>query len=158
MTETTRPRRFSPDERAALAVLLDSIVPASDDGRMPSAGALAIESDVEDALDQMPELKAMIEQSLAALHRMATARDPRGLAALSAGARAELFHDLESGEHAFPPVLVLQTYAAYYGHPRVLELLGMEPRAPHPKGYEMKPNDLELLEPVRRRAPMYRKA
>ena len=157
MTDTTPPRRFNPDERAALAVLLDSIVPAGEDGRMPSAGALGIESDIEAALDQMPGLKAMIEQSLAALHRMASARDPRGLAALSADARAELVHELESGEHAFPPVLVLKTYAAYYGHPRVLELLGMEPRAPHPKGYAMKANDLELLEPVRRRAPMYRK-
>jgi hypothetical protein len=39
----------------------------------------------------------------------------------------------------------------------VLALLGAETRPPHPKGYEMKANDYSLLDPVRRRAPMYRK-
>jgi hypothetical protein len=32
----------------------------------------------------------------------------------------------------------------------------MEARPPHPKGYEMAPHDLSLLDPVRRREKLYR--
>jgi hypothetical protein len=61
------------------------------------------------------------------------------------------------GDHALPPVVTLQTFAAYYQHPRVLALLGAEARAPYPKGYEVEESDLGLLDPVRRRPPLYRK-
>ena len=39
---------------------------------------------------------------------------------------------------------------------RVVAALGLEPRPPHPKGYEMGTDDLTLLDPVRRRGPRYR--
>ena len=51
---------------------------------------------------------------------------------------------------------MLHTFAGYYQHPRILDALGIAPRAPHPQGYEMAANDLSLLEPVRRRGNMYR--
>jgi hypothetical protein len=38
----------------------------------------------------------------------------------------------------------------------VVEALGLEPRPPFPKGYEVPPNDPALLDPVRRRAPFFR--
>lgn len=151
--ENSKPLAFSPEQRKTLAIVLDSIVPASEDGCMPSAGDLGIEGSVEQALDATPELKAMIAEGLAMLTTLAAERDPRGFDALSASRRAEIVE-----EAGLPPVLVLQTYASYYRHPRVLEALGMETRAPHPQGYAMKENDLSLLEPVRRRRPLFRSA
>jgi hypothetical protein len=50
----------------------------------------------------------------------------------------------------------MHTYAGYYQHPRVMSALGLAPRPPHPLGYEMGADDLSLLDPVRRRAKMYR--
>jgi hypothetical protein len=38
----------------------------------------------------------------------------------------------------------------------VLEAIGMEARAPFPKGFEVEPGDLSLLDPVRRRGRVYR--
>ena len=60
------------------------------------------------------------------------------------------------GCNGFLPVLLFQTYQGYYQIPAVLAALGLPPRPPHPKGYEIEPNDLELLEPVRAREKMYR--
>lgn len=34
--------------------------------------------------------------------------------------------------------------------------LGMEVRAPFPKGFDVEPGDWSLLDPVRARAPFYR--
>jgi hypothetical protein len=39
----------------------------------------------------------------------------------------------------------------------VLTALGLEARPPHPAGYAIEPNDLSLLDPVRRRAELYRR-
>jgi len=54
--------------------------------------------------------------------------------------------------------LMFHAYIGYYQHPRVIEGLDLPPRPPHPKGYEMAPNDLSLLEPVRKRGKAYRES
>jgi hypothetical protein len=147
---------FSDVEKRALACVLDEIIPASADGRLPAAGALGLADHLDAALDAMPELKLMVAQSLAALDGLARRRHPRGLEALSPAERAAALAELAAGEHAVPPVLAIHTFTGYYQHPRVLEALGCEPRPPHPEGYEMEANDLTLLEPVRKRSKLYR--
>ena len=59
-------------------------------------------------------------------------------------------------QQAFVLPLTLHAYTAYYQQRRVIEALGREARPPHPRGYEMEPNDLSLLEPVRHRPKLYR--
>lgn len=46
----------------------------------------------------------------------------------------------------------------YYRDDRVMISLGMEPRPPFPKGHVVEQGDWSLLDPVRRRAPFWRKA
>jgi hypothetical protein len=67
-----------------------------------------------------------------------------------------VLRELEVSEPGFVPGLVFQTYATYYQHPRVLEALGVDPRPPHPKGYDLEPGDLSALERVRARGRLYR--
>jgi len=104
----------------------------------------------------MPVVKEMVVQSLAALDDLARHRAGRRLDDLPPEERAAVLDQLAASEHAFPPVLVLYTYAGYYQHPQVLEALGLEPRPPHPTGYATIEGDLTLLDAVRRRARMYR--
>jgi hypothetical protein len=61
-------------------------------------------------------------------------------------------------QQAFVLPLTMQAYVAYYQDPRVLGVLGLAARAPHPQGHEMEENDLTLLDDVRRRPPLYRRA
>lgn len=149
--------RFSADEALALACVLDDLIPPSENGRMPGAGTLGLENHIAAALHSAPALREMVEQSLAALAELARRRNPRGLVALSTAERAVVLSELAASEHAVPPVLALHAYSGYYQHPRVLAALGLEPRAPHPIGYTVGPNDLSLLDPVRRRSSFYRR-
>ena len=45
---------------------------------------------------------------------------------------------------------------AYYTHPFVRDAIGVGSRAPFPSGYSVYDGDLELLEPVYERGPIYR--
>ena len=46
----------------------------------------------------------------------------------------------------------------YYRDDRVVRSLGMEPRPPFPKGFEVEQGDWSLLDPVRARPKLYRDA
>ena len=143
---------LSPVEERALTSVLDEIVPPSDDGRLPGAGELGVVRYVARVLEQTPDLRPVISKGLAAADELASRRGSQGFAALSRPDKREVLNELGTSEPAFLPGLIFHTYAGYYQHDRVFEALGLEPRPPHPKGYEMEPNDLTLLEPVLRRS------
>jgi hypothetical protein len=45
----------------------------------------------------------------------------------------------------------------YYRDDRVMRALGQEPRSPFPKGHVVEQGDWSLLDPVKNRAPFWRK-
>ena len=94
-------------------------------------------------------------QGLAALGTLSKDRGG-AFSELEARDRLEVMNELVAAQPAFLPGLIFHTYCAYYQAPRVVEGLGLEARPPHPQGYTLEPGDLGLLDPVRRRAPMYR--
>jgi len=147
---------FTDAQQRVLAHVLDDIIPASADGRLPAAGALDVAAYLDQSLGALPGLKEMVAQGLDALDALARQRHPHGLDGLAADERAAVLAEHAGSEHSFPPILILHTFAGYYQDPRILALLGMPSRAPHPQGYEMAPDDLSLLDPVRRRGRMYR--
>jgi hypothetical protein len=52
--------------------------------------------------------------------------------------------------------LVRVVLLCYYRDDRVMRSLGQEPRPPFPKGHVVEQGDWSLLDPVRKRPPMYR--
>lgn len=151
--DPTNPR-FSDDETRTLASVLDEIIPPS--GKMPGAGALGLVRHIEQTVQQSPELKPVIAQGLAAADQLARSRNAECFAALSKDQKVEVLRELESSMPAFLSSLIFPTYIGYYQHPRVGAALGLGGHAPHPQGYTMEPNDLSLLDPVRRRGKRYR--
>jgi hypothetical protein len=152
MSEAAQVPELCEDERRTLDGVLDEIIPPSADGRLPGAGELGLARYVA----WEPALIRMVAQGLAALDAIARRGAGQHFVALPRGERVLALDELAASEQAFPPVLVLHAYAAYYQHPRVLEALGLEPRPPHPAGYATVAGDLSLLEPVRRRGRTYR--
>ena len=144
------------DQRRALAPVLDGFIPRSADGVLPGAGELGIARDLDEALQRVPAMHAMVVESLAALDRLARQRGVDRFTALAEEQQAEVLNELSCSEQAFPPLLMLFTFGCYYKHPRVLAHYGLEARPPHPKGYEVAPTDLSLLDPVRKRGARYR--
>jgi len=144
-TDDAAIRPLTDAEQRLLAAVLDELVPARADGRLPAAGRLGVAGAVDEALRAAPMLRDVVLDGLAELDAQARQQDPQGFGALGDAARLAL---LQQQGFVFP--LLLQVYAAYYHQPEVLEALGLEARAPHPVGHEMPPDDLGLLDRVRR--------
>ena len=101
-------------------------------------------------------LRSVIGYGLAALADLARQRHPAGWPGLSAEERAGVLREFAAGDQFFMPAFLFVAYSGYYTDVRVVEALGFEARPPHPQGYEMGPDDLSLLEAVRRRGKLYR--
>ena len=142
--------------RDALARVLDLLIPASADGRLPSAGELGLASYVEELAATTPGLRPLLEQGLSKLDAEAASRGARGFAALAADARRALFDELVAKLPAFAPTVFFVAMTGYYREPRVLAALGLEPRPPFPKGHAVEESDFGALERVRRRGKLYR--
>jgi Gluconate 2-dehydrogenase subunit 3 len=142
-------------QSATLDAVLNLIVPASADGRMPGAAEVGVPAYfLAEAADALPELREELDE----LERRANARFARGYAALKQHERQSLLGELRAQAPAFMNRLAMETLACYYQHERVLAGLGMEARPPYPKGYQVAPGDLSLLAPVRARGKIYRDA
>ncbi len=149
---------FSSSEERVLAAVRDAIIPPGGETGLPGAGELGLVEHIAQAVQQSPELGPLITQGLASLDELASAHDPRGFVALDATARAQVLHELAATQPAFVPTLTFHTFVGYYQNGRVVEALGLEHRPPHPLGYEIEPNDLTLLDPVRERPPLFRES
>ncbi len=156
MSEDTSHPRFSDHEQRALSAVLDEIIPPSGDGRLPGAGELGLVRHIEQVLQQAPQVGPAITQGLSALDELARSRNAPEFAALSHQDKQEVLKQLVPTQPGFLPSLIFHTYVGYYQNGRVVEALGLEARPPFPKGHEMEPNDLTLLDPVRQRPKLYR--
>ncbi len=147
---------FTAEEERMLTSVLDEVIPASDDRRLPGAGELGLTAHIARTVQQTPMLRPVLEYGLTALTELARKRDPGGFPALSRPERKAVLEEFTATDQFFLPAFLFLVYSGYYQDPGVVRTLGLEPRAPHPKGHAMEENDLTLLDPVRQRAKMYR--
>jgi len=147
---------LSEEQRRELAGVLDALIPASGDGRLPAAGELGLVAQVEEALMRTPDFLPVIHQGLAAATDLAGRLGAGGFASLTAADKQQVLNDLATEHPALVPGLIFHAYGAYYQEPQVVEALGFESRPPFPLGYAMEPDDLTLLERVRQRPKLYR--
>jgi hypothetical protein len=157
MSAATPDPIFSSDQARALSSVLDELIPPSDDGRMPGAGALGLVARIEDAVRRSPDLEPALVHGLAALQEAARAAGASDFSSLTREQRVAALEQTATTQPAFLPGLIFHTYTAYYQHARVLEGLGLEGRPPHPLGYTLEASDPALLDPVRARPKLYRK-
>lgn len=144
--------------RETLRRLLDLMIPASGDGRLPSAGSLDLYAD-RGRLDDAA--LAVLRDGLSGIAALARERSGREFAALDDADAMALVNEYRALVPPFFGVFVVQSAARYYQHDRVLIAIGLEPRAPFPLGNDLPEGDWSLLDPVRARAaargPLYRR-
>ncbi len=138
--------------QASFCALLDELIPARD-ASLAGAGSLGVGTDVEAKLGAA---KPLVASGLAALDALARARGAVDFVDVAAEDRASLVSEVGASHPGFVESLVFHTYTAYYQNPAVTAAIGLEPRPPHPQGYELEPGDLGLLDAVRRREKLYR--
>lgn len=138
---------------ALLEAVLDAIIPRSESRGMPGAGEVGLAPLLcENALGFVEA----VTPGLDALREEMESRQVADLAAQPDSEKRSLLEAAAAKDPAFLPGLLFQVYSNYYQQPRVLVALGMEGRPPYPEGYALEAGDQSLLDPVRRRAPLYR--
>ena len=138
-------------ERRALRRVAAMMIPASAEAGVPGADDDAIFGDIVASLGvDAPAVR----QAIAALDALAggSFADAPDDAARDA---AQRFREPRSPLVA---VLELAVSRCYYRDDRVMRSLGMEPRAPFPKGFDVAQGDWSLLDPVRARGKIWRDA
>jgi hypothetical protein len=142
---------LSKHQSRSLRCLAEMMIPASAEYGVPSAGDEAIFGDILQSLGRDPEHVARVLQTLDTMAGGPFADlDPPQRDALAARLRETGGEDL-----TYLSRIILQ---CYYRDDRVMRSLGMEPRPPFPKGFELEQGDWSLLDPVRARPKLYRDA
>jgi hypothetical protein len=143
--------QLSSRQRDDLRTVAAMIVPASDEYRVPGADDPAIQADM---LATLGRDTVLVKQALDHLARLAG----KPLAELDAARRDEIAEKFRATGGAAAATLVRVVLQCYYRDDRVLRSLGLELRAPFPKGYTLEQGDWSLLDPVKARAGTLRRA
>ncbi|OKO87449.1 hypothetical protein [Bradyrhizobium sp. AS23.2] len=138
-------------QRDDLRTVAAMIVPASDEYKVPGADDPAIQADMLATLGRDTKLVAAALDHLARL-----AGQP--LAELDAAKRDAVAQEFRSSGGTAAATLVRVVLQCYYRDDQVLRSLGLELRAPFPKGYVLPDGDWSLLDPVRARGGALRRA
>jgi hypothetical protein len=83
------------EQERTLASVLDEIIPPSDDGRLPGAGALGLASHIAQAIERTPELEFTIAPGLTAADDLAMQRHGRRFVGLSRQQKLAVLHGLD---------------------------------------------------------------
>ena len=137
--------------RNDLRTVAAMIIPASDGYKVPGADDPAIQADM---LASLGRDTAMVRQALDHLARLAG----QPLADLDAAGRDAVAREFRASGGETAAVLVRVVLQCYYRDDRVLRSLGLELRAPFPKGYTLEQGDWSLLDPVKARPSTLRRA
>ncbi len=142
---------LTPAQRDDLRALAGIIIPASDEFDVPGADDPAIQADM---LATLGRDAAPVRVALDALAQIAGAP----LASLDPARREAAALELRARGGPAVAALTRIVLQCYYRDDRVVRSLGLEPRAPYPKGHVLEDGDWSLLDPVRARPPFWRRA
>ena len=145
------PNELTAAHRNDLRTVAAMIIPASDEYKVPGADDPAIQADM---LATLGRDIAMVRRALDHLARLAG----KPLADLDPARRDAVAREFRASGGETAAVLVRVVLQCYYRDDRVLRSLGLELRAPFPKGYTLEQGDWSLLDPVKARPSTLRRA
>jgi hypothetical protein len=143
-------KTLTPRQRDDLRVVAAMIIPESAEYAVPGADDAAIQADM---LATLGRDTAAVCEALDHLARLAC----MPLADLDQVRCEALAQEFRASGGTAAATLVRVVLQCYYRDDRVLRSLGLELRAPFPKGYPLEQGDWSLLEPVKARPSMWRR-
>ncbi len=142
---------LSPRQRGDLRVIAAMMIPASAEYKAPGADDAAIQADI---LATVGRDTRLVAEALDHLARLAGVP----LAELDAARREAIAREFRATGGAAAAIFVRVVLQCYYRDDRVLRSLGLELRPPFPQGYTLEQGDWSLLEQVKARPSMWRRA
>jgi hypothetical protein len=138
-------------QRDDLRVIAAMMIPASDEYKVPGADDAAVQRDITATLGRDAK---MVAAALDHIARLAG----RPLATLDEAKREAAVTEFRASGGAPAAVLARVILQCYYRDDRVLRSLGIELRAPFPKGNVLPEGDWSILDPVKTRGGSLRGA
>ncbi len=135
-------------QQAVLTALLNTLIPPSDDGRLPGAGNLDLLDFMESALN--PDFKTVVQEAIHTLGEEFADTTP--------DVRAERVSAFNAGHPALFAEIYQQALAVYYRQDEVLRGIGSGEGPPFPRGNDVADGDMTLLDPVIANPKPYRSA
>lgn len=142
---------FDDSQRETLRAIAAAMIPASEESQLPGADDPTIFDDILASTGR--DTKALAD-ALTMLHSTVSG----DLSALRSAGPGTVLERFRSENGATAAIFELAISQCYYRDDRVMRVIGMEPRAPYPKGYAIEQGDWSLLDPVRARGKIYRDA
>jgi len=138
-------------ESRDLRCIAGMMIPASNEFDMPGADDATIFADITSTLGRDT---ALVREALGSLTTLAGG----ALVDLDPARREAVVLAFRERGGAAAATLSRVILQCYYRDDRVVTALGLEARAPFPKGHTLEQGDWSLLDPVRKRAKMWRDA
>ena len=136
---------LSSQETNDLCAFAGTMIPASTRYDVPGA------DDAEIFADIVKNIGRDLDDVRAALKKLV------GIADLSPERRLEKANAFRAEGGPLLATIARVILVCYYRDDRVMHSLGLEPRPPFPKGHVVEQGDWSLLDPVKKRAPFWRK-
>ena len=124
-------------QQTILAALLDTLIPASADGAMPSAADVGFDAYLLAQADDFTPLLMSVLQ-----------RFEPSFVDLALADRCERVREFSASDPLLFQALLTRVYDCYYQNDRVRTQIGVVTGAPFPQGNQVTPGDLSLLDPV----------
>jgi hypothetical protein len=142
---------LTPAESRDLRCIAGMMIPASTEFDVPGADDAVILADI---VGTMGRDTKHVREALGALVTLAGGP----VADLDAVRRDAVVLAFRERGGPAPATLSRVILQCYYRDDRVVRSLGLEPRPPFPKGHTLEQGDWSLLDPVRKRAKLWRDA
>jgi len=144
---------LDPALRRTLTAMMDLMIPASPDARLPAASTLDLYQDLSRL---SPRERAVFDAGLADIDARARSAHGLAFAELPAASAMTLVEALRAEASAFLSLFTVQTTGRYLMHEAVMPLIGLEARPHWPKGHPVAQGDWSLIDVVRARPKLYR--
>ncbi len=143
--------KFDKEQEQTLIILLNMIIPPSEDGKLPGAADVGF-------FDYMHSegLYSWIQEGLIRIGEESHSIYGDEFSVLPTRKQTQLINKLRRGLFRFFFNLTNAVMQCYYQDDHVLKAIGIEARPPFPDGYNVEEGDFALLEPVYLRGIMYR--
>ena len=139
------------EQKKILIVILNMIIPRSEDGKMPGAIDVGFFTFIDNT-----EKFFWIKEGINKIIDEAQNKYGNNFSNLDVSEQTEIINQLRRTYFRFFNNLTIQVMQCYYKNENVLESIGLEGRPPFPNGYQIEKGDLSLLEPVFLRGKIYR--
>ncbi len=147
------PKFLSQSQHALITAVLDRLIPPQ--GEMPGAGEVGTTDYLDGIAAGSTRIARLFSDGLQDIE-IAAVQLGSGFEELSGDQQDEVLRGVEAGSPQFFDMLVRHTYNGYYSNPKVVELLGLDPRPPQPRGNHVERGDLSSLKVVAERGQAYR--